>query len=98
MFVSEITLVAVKKYMHVDYDDEDDLIEAFLQASKEYVKTYTGLSTEEVETKESLTPVVFILCADMYDNRFASNASSRVSSKINVVLESILGMHSVNLI
>lgn len=98
MFVSQVSLEVAKKYCRIDHEDDDDLVQAFIQASKEYVKSYTGLSEEAIETKESITPAVLMLCADMYDNRSATDSSSRVSTKINMVLDSILGMHSINLI
>lgn len=98
MFVNAITREDVKKYIRVDHQDENALIDAFLEAAKEYVKTYTGLSDEAIATKASLTPAVFIICADLYDKRSGTEVSGNTTAKVNLVLDTILGMHSVNLI
>lgn len=92
MKYSEITIAEINEYLHVE--NEDNLINTLLTASKAFVKGYTGLSIEQLDTYEDMTMVIFCLCAEMYDNRqFA------VSKKdINPVIKIILDMYSINLL
>ena len=100
MTISEITLKEVKDYLRLeqDYTDEDVILKMFLDSAIQYVVDYTGLNPEVVNAKEALTPAVFVLCADFYDNRSSTIQSGKLTTKINPVLDCILGMHSVNLL
>lgn len=95
MKISEVTLDKVKNHCHVYIDDDDNYLkDIVLPAAKSFIKNYTGLTDETVDTKEDLTIALLVLCSDMYDNRhFVINASN-----INPIAKSILGMHSVNLL
>jgi N12 class adenine-specific DNA methylase len=94
MKISEITLLDVKNYLHVYHGDDDNLISAILTASKAFVKNYTGLSSENLDISHDLSMVVFILATELYDNRSytVDNAS------VNPVVQTILDMHSINLL
>lgn len=96
MKISELTISTVKDYIRVDNEDENTLIETFLKSSKSYVKNYTGLSDVQMDEKEDLTTAVLILCADMYDNRTATEVNTK--TKVSFVLDSILSMYCVNLL
>ena len=98
MKISEVTLEVLKNYIRVDTDEDDLFIQGILNAAKSYVKNYTGLTDEAIDLKEDLTIAVFILSADMYDNRSATDASVKTKTKVSFVLDSILGMHSTNLL
>jgi len=92
MKYSEITIAEINEYLHVE--NEDNLINTLLTASKAFVKGYTGLSIEQLDTYEDMTMVIFCLCAEMYDNR-----QFTVSKKdINPVIKIILDMYSINLL
>ena len=98
MKVSEITVKTLANYLKLDYESltEEDLLElaAFLQAAIRFICDYTGLSEPELDEHEAFVIVVFVLVQDMYDNR-----SFYVDkSHLNRVVETILGMHSVNLL
>lgn len=98
MKVSEITSGEVISYLRLELNDltagEISEIENFLSTSKKFIKSYTGLNDEEIDTHEDFYIVVMILCQDMYDNR-----SYYVDkNNLNKVVETILGMHSVNLL
>ena len=60
--------------------------------AKDFIKKYTG--QDDLDAFQDFVIVVFVLCQDMYDNR----AMYVDSTNLNYVIESILGMHSVNLI
>ena len=94
MKISEITLKDIKDYLHVYHVFDDQLITAILIASKNFVKNYTGLTTEGLDDKDDLSMAVFILASELYDNR----AYTVENTNVNPVIEAILNMHSVNLL
>lgn len=98
MKISEVTLDMLKNYIRIDTDEEDVFIQGILIAAKCYVKNYTGLTDQMLDLNEDLTMAVFILCADMYDNRAATDGNTKTKTKVSFVLDSILGMHSKNLL
>ena len=100
--VSDITYQDIADYIRVDISNDiktKNELETYLNIAKEYISSYTGIPvSSENDNVKSLDDypnfiiVVFILCQDMYDNR-----SMYVDEKsINKVVQSILGMHSVN--
>lgn len=94
MKISEITIVELKNYLHIYHMEDDNLISAILIASKAFVKNYTGLSDENLDTSEDLTMAVFILASELYDNR----TYTVDKTSVNPVIQTILNMHSVNLL
>lgn len=94
MKISEVTIQDLKEYAHVYHDQDDRLFESILSSSKAYIKSYTGLSDEEMDTKEDLVAVLLTLSNELYDNR----AFTVENDKVNAVVKSILNMHSVNLL
>lgn len=98
MKVSEITNKFIADYLRIDFDsashDEILALDTFINSSIKFISNYTGLTIEEMDQHEEISHVVFILCQDMHDNR-----SYYVDkNNINHVVESILGMHSKNLL
>lgn len=73
---------------------ENDEIEMMIKASVEFVKSYTGLTEEELDIHEDITIAVLMLVADMYDNRQMQIDKNNLNHTADV----ILGMHSVNLL
>lgn len=94
MKVSEISLETVKKYLKVENDLEDELINNILVASKNYIKNYTGLTDELIDTKEDISLVVLVLANEMYSNR----EYTVDKNTLNPVITSILNMHCINLL
>lgn len=98
MKVSEVTDKLICDYLRLDYFTmtvaEREQIAAIHKAALEYVKAYTGLTEDEIDDSEDITIAVYVLCQDMYDNRTMYVDKSNV----NRVVETILGMHSVNLL
>ncbi|HBJ01674.1 MAG TPA: phage gp6-like head-tail connector protein, partial [Lysinibacillus sp.] len=66
----------------------------FLSAVKPFIKGYTGLSDEQMDTKEDISIAVFVLANEMYENRIFPVKDNNV----NKVVQSILDMHSINLL
>lgn len=94
MKISIVTIEDLKEYARIDHSDDDNLFRSILVACKSYIKTYTGLTLEQMDDKEDLTMALFILSNEMYDNR----AYTIQNDKVNVVVKSILDMHSMNLL
>ena len=94
--VSQITAQDVADYLRISEVTEDDTntLNTLLTVAKTYITQYTGQTLDNLDTLEDIIIVVFILCQDMWDNR----ALYVDSNNVNKVVESILGLHSVNLL
>lgn len=95
MKVSEVTVTNVAEYLRLEEGEYSEaLLTSLLNTAKEFIKSYTGLTIDQIDEHEDFYIVVMILCQDMYDNR-----SMYVDkNNLNKVVETILGMHSVNLL
>lgn len=94
--ISQITAQDLADYLRICEVTEDDLttLSTLLGVAKDYVSKYTGQTLAKLDTLKDVIIVVFILVQDMYDNR----ALYVDSANVNKVVESILGLHSVNLL
>ena len=96
--VSDITYTDIADYLRLDVSINDtDIINTLnnlIKISKTYISNYTGRTIEELDNYQDFIIVVFILCQDMYDNRTLYVDNNNLSN----VVETILGMHSVNLL
>lgn len=93
--VSEITAQDVADYIRLDADVADEsTLNNIIGIAKTFVKNYTGRSEEEMDNIQDFVIVVLILCQDMWDNRTLYVDKSN----LNKVIETILGLHSVNLL
>lgn len=94
MKISEVTIVDLKNYAKIDFEEDDKLFSDILTACKMFISGYTGLSTLQLDTKEDVTIVLMVLANEMYDNR----AYTVQNDKLNPVVKTILDMHSINLL
>lgn len=94
--VSDITWQDLADYLRLIEPTENDInfITAALESAKDFIAGYTGQTEEALDDFEDMVIVVFVLVQDMYDNR----ALYVDKTNLNRVVESILGMHSVNLL
>lgn len=94
--VSDITAQYLGEYLRlVDPDTTDaDTLTTLLGVAKEYVSQYTGKTVEQLDSYPDIVHAVLVLCQDMWDNR----ALYVDASNVNKVVESILGLHSGNLL
>ncbi len=94
--VSDITPEDVAEYLRLDEVTEDDIntLNTPILVAKDFIQNYTGRSAEDLDTYVDLIIVVLVLCQDMWDNR----AYYVDKSNLNQVVDSILHMHSVNLL
>lgn len=94
MKISEVTIDDLKEYANVDHDYDNKIFNNILLSSKAYIKSYTGLNEEQIDSKEELTIALMILCNEMYENRIYTVEND----KVNKIVNSILDMHSINLL
>ena len=93
--VSDITVTDVTDYLRIPEVTSEDisLLTTALNVAKSYIMSYTGLDAEGMDAHEDLVIVIYVLCQQMYDNR----AYYVDKSNINNVVDSILNLHSRNL-
>lgn len=94
--VSDITVDCVADYLRLDEvtESEKDTLTTLISIATSYIKSYTGLDDDGVDKYPEFVIVVLILCQDMWDNR-----TMYVDSKdLNNTVQSILAMHSINLL
>lgn len=94
--VSDITAESVADYLRMDEvsEEEKNTLTMLISIAVSFIKSYTGLDDAGVDKYHEFVIVVLILCQDMWDNR-----TMYVDSKgINNTVQSILAMHSVNLL
>lgn len=94
MKISDITIEDLKKYANVFHDEDDDLFDSILTSCKSYIKGYTGLDDVQMDDREELSIAIYVLSNELYDNRMFTVDKN----KVNFVVNSILSMHSFNLI
>jgi hypothetical protein len=94
--VSEITTSDLADYLNLAEVNTDDSITLsnLLSIAKAYIQGYTGLTAAQLDEHADFIIVVLILVQDMYDTRtlYVDNAN------LNNVVDTILGMHRVNLL
>lgn len=97
MKVSEMTVSDIAEYCRIAEPSEADnaFLSQAIEAAKAFIRSYTGLDNASIDEHEDFVIVVYILTQDMYDNRSLYN-DRKVS--LNNTVETILGMHSVNLL
>ena len=94
--VSDITVESVADYLRLDEVTESEIntLNTLISVATSFIKSYTGLDDNGVDKYPEFVIVLFILCQDMWDNR-----TMYVDSKdLNNTVQSILAMHSVNLL
>lgn len=92
--VSEITVNYLAEYLRIYELDEKEtsLLNNLLNVAKSFIKSYTG--QDDLDKYQDFVIVTLVLVQDMYDNR-----TLYVDTKnLNTVVETILGMHSINLL
>lgn len=94
--VSEVTSTDLAEFLRVAEvtPSEDGFLKTIIGAATAYMCKYTGLTTAQLDGSQDLVPALLVLCQDMYDNR----ALYVDSANVNQTVQSILDMHSVNLL
>lgn len=94
--VSELSVSDLANYLRLVEIPVSDttLLSSILEAAKSYVLTYTGRDEESADKFPEFTLAVLVLSEDLYDKR----TYSVDKNEANKVVESILGMRSINLL
>lgn len=94
--VSDITVQALADYLRIADPSDDDrtLLAAITKAAPAYISKYTGLSAADLDKSPDFVIAALCLAQDMYDNR----SIYADTNKPNLTVQSILDMHSVNLL
>lgn len=94
--VSEVTAADLAEYLRVGEvaASEEGFLSTIIGAAIAYMCKYTGLTKEQLDESSDLVVALLVLCQDMYDNR----ALYVDSANVNLAVQSILDMHSVNLL
>ncbi len=92
--VSEITVQDLADYLRITELTQDDsaLLGTLLTVAKDYISKYTGQTN--LDEFPNFIIVIYVLVQDMWDNRTLYVDKNNV----NKVVESILGLHSINLL
>lgn len=94
--VSDIDAGALADYLRItDPSEADDtLLSAILKAVPAYMCKYTGLSAAQLDESSDMVIAALALAQDMHDNR----SIYADTNTPNLTVQSILDMHSVNLL
>jgi hypothetical protein len=94
--VSEVTSTDLAEYLRVGEvtESDEEFLRTIIGAATAYMCKYTGLDAEQLDESSDLVIALLVLCQDMYDNR----ALYVDSANVNLTAQSILDMHSVNLL
>ena len=94
--VSEVTSTDLAEYLRVGEvtPSDEGFLDTVIGAATAYMCKYTGLTAEQMDESSDLVIALLVLCQDMYDNR----AMYVDSANVNLAVQSILDMHSVNLL
>lgn len=92
--VSEITAADVAEYIRLPEVTQGDqnTLDNLIGVAKTFITNYTGQTN--LDDFQDFVIVVFILCQDMWDTRTLYVDKSN----LNKVVDTILGMHSINLL
>ena len=92
--VSEITVQNLADYLRIsDLTPEDEtLLKTLMNVSKSFITKYTGRT--DLDKFPDFVIVVYLLVQDMYDNR----TMYVDKGNFNQTVQTILGMHSINLL
>lgn len=94
--VSEVTSADLAEFLRVAEvtPSEDGYLKTIIGAATAYMCKYTGLTTAQLDESKDFVFALLVIAEDMYDNR----ALYVDSANVNLAVQSILDMHSVNLL
>ena len=94
--VSDLAVTDLINYIRiVDYTPADEAtLSTLLSVAKNFIINYTGCTDEELDTHQDFVIVVLILVQSMWDDR----TMYVDKSNLNKVVETILNMHSKDLL
>ena len=95
MVISEIKKQNVIDFLRLDDGQaQDKLLTAIMDAARQYIMDYTGLTEDELDEHEDFYVAYMVLVQDMYDDR----SYYIDKSNVNRVVDSILFRHRTNFV
>ena len=89
MKIREITVKNLTDFMRLDEPTEleKEEVERMRSMAIAYMSDYTGLTVEQLDEHESLNQALFILVADMFDNRnlYLDTKSANINKSVEIV-------------
>lgn len=79
MKVSEVTPADLAEFLRLDEYQEDEM-QRILDSAKGYIRDYTGLTDEEIDTHADFLTALLVLCQDMYDNQGPCTLKNQTST------------------
>lgn len=94
--VSKVTSADLAEFLRVGEvtPSEEGFLKTIIGAATAYMCKYTGLTAAQLDESKDFVFSLLVLAEDMYDNR----ALYVDSANVNRMVQSILDMHSVNLL
>lgn len=93
MKINEVTIDFLIEYCNA-YEEDGKILEVFKDASIKYIESYTGITEETINNYDDLTIALLVLVNGMFDNR----SIEADKTNVNIILDSLLSLHSKNLI
>lgn len=91
MKFSEIDFVTVKDYLVCATSEDSSEVSIYIAAAKSYVKTYTGLSEEELDQYE-----YFVMPTLMLVSTFFENKSVEMDGKLSAIYSNLLNLGKIH--
>lgn len=94
--VSKVTSADLAEFLRVGEvtPSEEGFLKTIIGAATAYMCKYTGLTAAQLDESKDFVFALLVLAEDMYDNR----ALYVDSAHVNQAVQSILDMHSINLL
>lgn len=94
MKLKDLTLEDFKEYLGVTDAESNYSVRTCRDAVTAFIRSYTGLSDDEINENEDITIAALTIANEMFNNRdYTVN-----SGNLNPLVRQILAMHSVNLL
>lgn len=75
-----VTLEEVKNYLHVDFDDDNEILQSLIAAADEYLRGAVNPNYDTMSERAKMLSLIVI--SDLYDNRGISDKASGNARKL----------------
>lgn len=92
--MERLTLEAVKRYMRIDTDDEDDLINELIEYSKEEIKNSTG--DDGANPSYTYKMAQLLIITDRFENRGSDDKDFKVNNALSCLFTKLKFRRELN--
>ena len=88
--VSEVTLDELLAFCHIDDPDSEDRghVQRAMSAVRAFIRSYTGLTDEEIDEHDDIVWAYMVLVRDNYDNRsLQENSAMKMNRTVSIILD-----------